>query len=321
VPTSAAHFLGFQRRASASRSLPDEAPSSRPSLHSSEALRSRRLSPASADRTGVGDSSSPFDQPISDRTSDAPSLHRCSGLCRPYLQLRRALFHARPRVGNARFPKARAPSTQQDPFGRLRTATAPFRAATASYLFEAARDPTASALHPRLSLRARRFGPGVTFAATGFPVRRRLQVSAAQHDPRTRPAVFRSPHSLYEVSWRHASEDTCRFESPRPWCRAVAHGIATSESHPGHRSSPLRSPFVVGSTTPSSRKSPDPASQNAPRRAPLGCRSGAFHHRPPGTAPLSRVVTAFFPGSPPVETSPPRTVRDASCTPPVNKAF
>jgi hypothetical protein len=152
-----------------------------------------------------------FDLDVSDRTSDVPSLPRCSSLLRLYLRLRRARFHPRPRVGNARFSRARTSSTQQNPSGRLRTVA----------FLMVSHDPAAGALHPRLSLRAIRFRPAWLFAATGFPVRRRLQVSAAQHDPRTRPAVFRSPHASLSrlVHGRRTSEEIRQS-------RALARGAA-----------------------------------------------------------------------------------------------
>jgi hypothetical protein len=162
--------------------------------------------------------------------------------------------------------------------------------------------------------------PDVAFTDTGFPVRRCSLVSAAQHDPRTHPAVLRSPHSLYEVIGRRTSEDARRS-------RALVRGAAllrAAEPRPKvfpdtlRRSRALRrggEHHAFESRKPRPRFSARPA-KGAPRLQVECLPPSAPGHGPPFEGSL----TVSCPGSPPVETSPPRTVRDASCTPPVTRA-
>lgn len=119
VPTSAAHILPLSKT-STRVSLLLARPRAR--AHGPSPVRPPVTAddPASACRQMVGDSSSPFDL-STDRTSDVPSLHRRSGLYRPYPP---ALPSPLPTASPCRqrdLSRARAPSTQKDPFGRLST--------------------------------------------------------------------------------------------------------------------------------------------------------------------------------------------------------
>lgn len=115
--------------------------------------------------------------------------------------------------------RARTPSTLKDPLGRIRTAAAPFRAATASYLFETARDPTSSALHPRLSLRATRFVSRCGFHRHRLPRQTLLQGFCSSARPADTSRGSQVPSLSCEVIGRHASEDARRS-------RALVRGAA-----------------------------------------------------------------------------------------------
>jgi hypothetical protein len=134
----------------------------------------------------------------------------------------------------------------KDPFGRLRTAAAPFRAATASYLFETARDPTSSALHPRLSLRATRFVSRCGFHRHRLPRQTLLFGFCSSARPADTSRGSQVPSLPLRGDRATHIRGCAPVESPRPRSRAVARSRAPSESLPGHSSSLPRSPTWWG---------------------------------------------------------------------------
>lgn len=194
--------------------------------------------------------------PDSDRTSDVPSLRRRSGLCRPYLRLRRARFQPRPRVGNVVFPgQGRLPPTSS-PFGAHSHRTKTFRPSS---------DPNAGALHPRLSLRARwfRLECGFVLAAPASPpdaACRFLQHSTTRgHDPRFSGPL--TPPFYREVSSGDALPRKRAGREPPTEVAALTRTEPRLGSHPGRSSSPTCPRVVVGSTTSSDHEGPDSASR------------------------------------------------------------
>jgi hypothetical protein len=205
----------------------------------------------------------------SSRTSDAPSPPRTRdrppfGL-RSLLRLGLARFHHQPVTGNG-FYKARTPSTHETPCEGVPD---PDRAVRpeASMLFTGTRRPSARLLRPR-----------------GFHRRELVsQTPLISFCNATRPAdtsaALRSPNHAFALS-----RATAPMKDPpagnRPMRNPISRcGRAPCSSTPGH---PRRRPLSRGPGWGTSfvTINQDPALPRAPRRAHLGHRPGAFHHRP-----------------------------------------
>lgn len=114
--------------------------------------------------------------------------------------------------------RARTPSTHKDPFGRLRTAAS----------LSVRVDPTSSALHPRLSLRATRFVSRCGFHRHRLPRQTLLLGFCSTARPADTSRGSQVPSLSCEVIGRRTSEDARRS-------RALVRGAAllrTAEPRP-----------------------------------------------------------------------------------------